>query len=258
MTNLVIGYGAMTQTILQHIELDYILVRPSKVTDIQSVLGNRSRVVASLTECIPLPDLAVECAGHGAIAQYGVEFLAAGVDFAVVSVGALADQKLFDQLKKSAQQGGGQLQILAGAVTGIDALSAARVSGLDEVLYTARKRPASWRGTPAEDKLDLDNMTEAQTFYQGNARQAAQQYPANANVAATIALAGLGFEQTQVQMIADPDAPGNVHHLQVRGSFGQFSIELQGKPLANNPKTSTLAALSALRALRHQADWLVI
>jgi aspartate dehydrogenase len=83
-------------------------------------------------------------------------------------------------------------------------------------------------------------------------------YPQNANVAAAVALAGLGFEQTTVELVADPDAPGNVHEIEAEGAAGRFAIALTGKPSRTNPKTSALAALSVARALCNEHAAIVI
>ncbi|TXH68331.1 MAG: aspartate dehydrogenase [Thiothrix sp.] len=260
---LLIGHGAMARKVLQelpdHLQISHLLIREAQRAETEAALaGSGIHIVTSLEECEAVPDFALECAGHGAVEQYGAEFLAKGIDFGVVSVGALANKALMDQLEAAAQAGKSQLHILAGAVAGIDALAAAREGGLDEVIYSSCKPPLSWLNSPAEQLLDLKSLTEPTAFYEGNAREAARQFPANANVAATIALAGLGFEKTRVRLVADPTVKGNVHRIHARGSFGEFDIELRGKPLVDNPKTSTLAALSAVRALRHGGDWIVI
>lgn len=80
-------------------------------------------------------------------------------------------------------------------------------------------------------------------------REAARLFPATA---ATIALGGIGLDATRVQLMVDPATQRNTHTLHAEGLFGEFT-ELSGLPLASNPKTSTLAALSAVRACRELA-----
>ncbi len=72
-------------------------------------------------------------------------------------------------------------------------------------------------------------------------------------MAATIALAGAGFEATEVRLIADPEAGGNIHQVRAEGAFGALDIEIRGKPLPDNPKTSTLAAHSVVAEIRRRA-----
>ena len=148
--------------------------------------------------------------------------------------------------------------MLAGAIAGVDGLAAARVMGLSKVVYQGRKRPASWKGSHAETLVDLDALTEATVFFKGSAREAARLFPANANVAATIALAGVGMDNTQVELIADPSMTRNQHQIRAEGGFGEMQIEMQGVSLANNPKTSTLAALSVVRACLQVDGGLVV
>ena len=147
----------------------------------------------------------------------------------------------------------------AGAgIGGLDAIAAMRLGGLHAVRYRSRKPPAAWRGSPAEQVADLDKLTARTVHYRGNAGEAALRYPQNANVAAAVALAGLGFEKTEVELVADPAAPGNVHEIEAEGVAGRFAIQLQGRPSRNNPKTSALAALSVARALINLEATIVI
>jgi aspartate dehydrogenase len=116
----------------------------------------------------------------------------------------------------------------------------------------------AWRGSLAEKVVDLAALAKPAVLYRGSAREAALLYPQNANVAAAIAIAGLGFERTEVELVADPAAPGNAHEIEVEGAAGRFAIELQGKPSRTNPKTSALAALSVARAIRNEQAAIVI
>ena len=118
------------------------------------------------------------------------------------------------------------------------------------VTYRGVKPARAWRGTPAEKLLDLDALASAVEFYRGSARELAAQYPANANVTATIALAGIGFEKTEVVLVADPAAPGILHEITFAGGFGEARIEIRGRPSAANPRTSVLTGLSVWQALK--------
>jgi aspartate dehydrogenase len=195
------------------------------------------------------PAVAAEVAGQEAVAAYGADILRRGVDLLVISIGALAEPKLLQALKSAAQRGGSRVLLPAGAIGGIDAIAAMRLNGLSTVRYRSRKPPLAWRGSPAEKVADLDTLTSRTVLYRGNAGEAALLYPQNANVAAAVALAGLGLEATQVELVADPEAPGNVHEIEAEGAAGRFAIQLQGKPSRTNPKTSALAALSVARTL---------
>jgi aspartate dehydrogenase len=146
----------------------------------------------------------------------------------------------------------------AGAIGGLDAVAAMRLSGLTSVRYRSRKPPLAWRGTPAERQVDLGKLAKRTVLYKGTAGEAALLYPQNANVAAAVALAGLGFEATAVELVADPDAGGNIHEIEAEGATGRFAIELQGKPSRTNPKTSALAALSVARTLLNEQATIVI
>lgn len=203
--------------------------------------------LARLLDC--RPSLVVECAGHAAVDQHSEAVLAAGCDLMIVSIGALAQTARYDRLRALAARYDRQIVLPSGAIAGIDWLAAAQRSGLDRVTYRSRKPPSAWRGTPAESLVDLDAIDQARTFFSGNARDAALQYPQNANVAATVALAGVGFEATEVQLIADPRAEGNLHEIEASGAVGTLALRVLGAPDPNNPKTSMMTAFSVTRAI---------
>jgi aspartate dehydrogenase len=252
-----IGYGALGHAIVAAVRDDTttkitdVLIRAGRKSQAERSLPAAIRPIASLDELEEKPDLIVEVASHSAVATYVPDALRRGIDVALASIGALADDGLYRELEESAQRGASQLHLLSGAVGGIDALASYREGNLRDVVYIGRKPPEGWRGTPAEDRFDLAGLRTATTIYEGNAREAARLFPKNANVAATVALAGLGFDRTRVSLIADPVVAGNVHRIEAAADVGSFAIELSGKPLPSNPKTSALTALSCLRALRN-------
>ena len=257
---LLIGCGAIGLEVTKRLDndpeirIDQILVRPGKEEAVSGDLDDSVRVISSIEDLNPIPDFVLECASHEAVAEFGPYFLDHGIDFGVISIGALSDPALLECLETASKKGGSQLFLVPGAIGGMDALAAAGAESLEKVIYTSRKPPMSWTGTPADDAFDLASITEATIIYNGSAREAAKLYPKNANVAATIALAGIGFEDTQVTLVADPSAKGNIHHLEARGSFGELDVTIVGNPLPSNPKSSALTAYSAVRALKNRAQ----
>lgn len=221
-----------------------------------SALAPAAQVVSRLGQ--ERPDLLIECAGHQAIGEHIIPALERGIPCMVVSIGALSEPGLVERLEAAARTGKTQVQLLSGAIGAIDALAAAKVGGLESVVYTGRKPPQAWQDTPADGAFDLASLQQATMIFEGTAREAARLYPKNANVAATLSLAGLGLDQTRVRLYADPGVSENVHHVEAHGAFGGFELTMRGKPLAANPKTSALTVYSVVRALGNRAHALSI
>lgn len=256
-----IGCGAIGVGVLEllerdpHLYVDAVIVPEASQGRVRQRLAGLRRAPRVLSE-LPAdahPDLLVECAGHRAIEEHVLPALARGIPCLLVSVGALSDPVLAARLEVAAERGGTRIELLPGAIGGIDALAAARVGGLESVRYTGRKPARAWLGTPGEQVCDLQRLDEARVIFEGSARDAARLYPKNANVAATLSLAGLGLDRTQVRLIADPDSRENVHQVEASGAFGGFELTLRGKPLAANPRTSALTVFSVVRALGNHA-----
>jgi aspartate dehydrogenase len=204
------------------------------------------------------PDVVAECASHAAVGDYGPAILQSGRDLIVISIGALSNDALRRRLTDAAQAGGARLILPSGAIGGIDALAAARFSGLESVVYTGRKPPRAWRGTPAERLVALDSLSAPALFFEGSARKAAEDYPFNANVAAALALAGIGLDATTVRLIADPAIKRNVHEFAVSAGCGDFSVRVEGRPSPANPKTSLMAGYSVAREVLNRTGPIAI
>lgn len=264
MNVLMIGAGAIGKEVLKRIgthprvRITTVLEIAALKQSLQAELGAGVRVIDSLDAITERPDYVLECAGHAAVKAHVPAVLRKGWDVALVSVGCLAEPGLPELLEQAAVAGGAQLTLISGAIAGIDAIASARVGGLDEVIYTGRKPPSGWLGTPAEKVCDLATLTQPTVIFEGSAREAAQLYPKNANVAATVSLAGVGLDRTKATLIADPLTTKNIHQVRARGAFGELELQIAGKPLADNPKTSALAAYSAARALLNRAASVVV
>ena len=251
-----VGFGAIGQAIFARcvprtgIRVSHIVVSPDRVAAWQERFGSTVRICSAVP---PDASLVLECAGHRALHEHVLPALARGTESAILSIGALAEKNLPERLADAAKQGSTQLHLLAGAIGGIDAIAAARLAGLDSVTYSGRKPPNGWRGSAAQTLVDLDAIKEPVLILKASAREAAALYPKNANVAATVALAGLGLDQTEVQLFADPTITENIHELVMRGAFGEMTLTMKGRPLIENPKTSVLTVMAALRFLQNKA-----
>lgn len=249
-----IGYGSIGAALADLIADDpalgdvtlTVLVRRGRETPVSTVHDTSALIAAK-------PDLVIECAGHGAVAELVPDCLTAGLNTVVASIGALADAGLHERLIAAASAGDTRLILPAGAIGGIDLLSALRPSGIASVIYEGRKPPAAWAGSPAEQACDLTGLQSATVFFEGTAREAALAYPKNANVAATLALAGTGFDATRVQLIADPAASGNTHSYTVSSGGADYRVEITGKPSPQNPRTSMATVYSLWREVANRA-----
>ncbi|MDH5210495.1 MAG: aspartate dehydrogenase [Betaproteobacteria bacterium] len=198
------------------------------------------------------PQVIVEAASHEAVREHLVRFLEAGTSVVVLSAGALAEDRLREAAEGAARRSGAQLYVPSGGIGGLDALKAACIAGVDEARIQVAKPPKAWKGIPFVEALgiDLDALTQARTLYTGAAREGVPHFPQNVNIAAVLSLAGVGFDRTQLEVIADPALTHNTHTIRVAGKSGRFTVVLENVPAPDNPKTAWLACYSALAALR--------
>jgi aspartate dehydrogenase len=260
----IIGFGAIGRVLAGCLlanpegpRLVAVAVRSNAVAA-RAALPPQVAIAGSPAELLQMrPDLAVECAGQAALASFAPALLAAGIDVMAASTGALARPGVLEDWLPPEAPHQGRLFVPAGAIAGLDGLGAHRLAGLERVSYTSIKPPGAWRDTPAEAKLDLDALAEATVFFEGSAREAALAYPKNANLAATVALAGAGLDRTQVRLVADPAAQGNTGILEAESRIGTLRVESAGRA-SENPKTSASTAFSLAHAVARTTARLVI
>ncbi|MBE7637742.1 aspartate dehydrogenase [Sneathiella sp. P13V-1] len=254
----IIGYGAIAAyaakkiSSLSGVEISHVICRAGREVVAADKIGGNCRAVTSFEGLANEVDIVVECGGHEAMKSHALEILKSGVNLISVSAGVMADDKVAEDLERACQVSGARLRFVTGAVGAMDALNAARVGGLEEVTYIGRKKPAGWKGSHAEKTLDLENLTEPALHFKGNAQDAARLYPKNANVAATIAMSGIGMRDTKVELYADPEAIRNIHEVRAKGAFGEFTFRIEGQSLPENPKSSALTAMSVAEAIERE------
>lgn len=196
-------------------------------------------------------NVVVETASHEALADYGPKILRAGIDLIPLSLGTLVDANVLEELISEANSGNSILHVPSGGIGGLDALQAALIAGVDNVTMTTRKAPVAWKDIHYVEKMNLDlkNMEEPTVLYEGSARHCVKEFPQNINIAAALSLAGIGFDKTQIRIIADPHVKYNTHEISWEGKAGRFQMTLENEPVPTNPRTTYMACLSAVASL---------
>lgn len=197
-------------------------------------------------------EVVLEAASHAAVREHLVPMLERGLAVVVLSAGALADDELRSAAEAAARRRGGRLYVPSGGIGGLDALKGALEAGLDEVSIRVAKPPAAWKAIPYVEALgvDLGRLERACTLFSGPAREGVPHFPQNVNIAAVLSLAGVGFDRTRLEVVADPGLRANTHTITATGASGRFTVVLENVPAPGNPKTAWLACYSALAALR--------
>ncbi|MGZ8209424.1 MAG: aspartate dehydrogenase [Burkholderiales bacterium] len=254
-----IGFGGLGSIVAKHlggdthVRLVAVAARAHQAQAVRALLPD-ARLVSTAEALIDCgPDLVVECASHDAFHQYAEPVLRAGVDLIAVSVGVLAEAPYREEVLEAARDAGATLEIPAGAIGAIDVVAAARAAGLDRVAYVTRKNAKAWRGTPAANMVSLDTVREPTLFFDETAERAALVFTDKANVCATLALAGLGFERTRVQFWLDPRVTQSVHRIEAEGACGTLRLDLANNVSPSDGKASLLTAMSIVRAVRNRS-----
>jgi aspartate dehydrogenase len=212
----------------------------------------KARSCSKVEELIQNVDLVIEAGSQDAVKEHADNVLANGKDLMIMSIGALQDDDLWEGLKSSAKKNKCKIFLPSGAICGIDGIKSASVAGIDEIIIETTKPPKGLEKVRYITKqgIDLGNLKEPMTIFDGPAREAVKHFPKNINVAACVSLAGIGFDQTKVTIIADPAATRNQHKIVCRGRFGEFKCVVKNMPSMSNPKSSYLAALSGIATLK--------
>jgi aspartate dehydrogenase len=225
-------------------------------------LGKKPIIAKDADELLGREDvqIVVEAASQEAVRQYSTRVLAGNKDLMMLSAGALLDSDLFQQISKLAGSKGRKVYVPSGAIVGLDNIRSAAMGHIDEVTLTTRKPPLSFEGAPLVEKkkIDLSSLKEPLLLYEGPARDAVKLFPQNVNVSASLSLAGIGADKTKVRIVTDPKAKEISHEIHVKGDFGELRTKATNKPFPRNPRTSYIAALSAIATLKKITGSIVI
>jgi len=194
-------------------------------------------------------DIVVEAAPAAVFVPIATAAIEAGRIFVPSSVGALLPRM---ELVERARATGARIVVPTGALLGLDAVRAAAEGHVSSVTIETRKPPRGLEGAPylVQHGIDVAGIAEARCVFRGNAREAAAGFPANVNVAAALALAGLGPDRTMVEIWADPGVVRNTHTIRVEADAARLTMTIENVPSEENPRTGMITPLSLLACLR--------
>lgn len=201
-------------------------------------------------------DVVIECAPKSVFAAIATSAVENGCTFMPLSVGALLDN--MDLIERAASTNA-VIFVPTGALLGLDAVKAVAEGSVNSITLLTRKPPSGLSGAPhlVDNDIDVEHLTEPLQVFAGTARAAAKAFPANVNVAAALALAGIGPERTTVEIWADPSVKRNMHTITVDADASSFSMTIENVP-SETPATGKITALSVAAALRRLTSPLVV
>jgi len=253
-----IGCGNIGSFIARHINrskkfklVSVFDIEQEKVKKIMTLLDKTPTIATDLKTLLSGTDLIIEAASQQAVRAYARDILAAGKNLLLMSVGALADEKLFAVLQKEAKRNKCCMYLPSGAICGIDGVKAASVGAVTEVTLTTTKPPAALQDVAYLKKkgVDVNRVLTPTVVYSGLATEAARLFPRNINVSTILGLSGVGLNKVNVKIVVDPTCRDNIHEIHLTGDCGEMYIKLRNAPSPGNPRTSYLACLSAVQTL---------
>lgn len=194
-------------------------------------------------------DIVVEAAPAAVFEAVATAAIERGRIFVPSSVGALLPRM---HLIERARATGARIVVPTGALLGLDAVRAAAEGEVASVTIETRKPPRGLAGAPHLERHGIDVLAIATPtrVFAGNAFDAAQGFPANVNVAAALALAGIGPSRTTVEIWADPGVIRNTHTIRVEAAAARLTMTIENVPSEENPRTGRITPLSILACLR--------
>jgi aspartate dehydrogenase len=258
------GFGAIGKVIARRLDqgiegLTLAAISARDIARVEAVMAGfvRAVPVAPLDRLWEHADIVVECAPAAVLRELAEPALGHGRTIIVLSCGALLDNP---DLMDLARRKNGRILVPTGALLGLDAVIAAAEGGITSVNMITRKPLQGLLGAPylVANGIDITGLIEPKRVFAGTAREAARGFPANVNVAAALALAGIGPDRTTVEIWADPTVTRNIHRIEVDAEAARLSMQVENVPSAENPRTGRLTALSVIAALKKLSSPLAI
>jgi len=250
------GFGAIGQAVARRLDqgIDGLELAAVSARDHEKAKANMAGFknpvpVLELEELADVADVVVECAPSKVFDLLANSAIEQGRIFLPISVGALLPRMA---LIERARQTGATILVPTGALLGLDAVRAAAEGEVESVRLVTRKPPGGLAGAPhlVENGISVEGLSEAKLVFKGSARDGAVGFPANVNVAAALSLAGIGPDETTLEIWADPGVSRNTHTISVEADSARLTMTIENIPSEENPRTGKITALSVIAALR--------
>ena len=227
----IIGCGAIANIIAStivpednNIDIEYFYDNDVERAENLASFANGVAVL-DLNDMLDKVDLVLECASPDSVKEHAPNVLSHGIDMIIMSIGAFMDKEFYSKVNDICKKKGTRIHLPSGAVVGLDGIKAVADFNLEEVNLVTRKSPKSLG-------KDID---EEEVLFEGKASEAVKEFP---------------LQDINVKIIVDPNVDRNVHEITAKGDFGEFKTTTKNFPCSANPKTSMLAALSAIKLLK--------
>lgn len=208
------------------------------------------KACGSLEDLLALkPDYVAEAASVELVRETAIRILSSGCSMVVVSIGAFADARFYEEVKNTARANGTKVHIASGAVGGFDVLRTVSLMGEVRAGITTRKGPKSLEGTSLYEESLIFEEEERQVFA-GNAKEAIALLPTRVNVAVASALATAGPENTRVNIFSVPGMTGDDHCIVAETEGIRAVVDIYSS-------TSAIAGWSVVAALQNMASPIV-
>ena len=129
-----------------------------------------------------------------------------GVNVVLLSIGALADESYYENIKQLCLKNNVKIHIASGAICGFEVLRTAKIMGLTKAGLTNTKGPKALSKSILYKPEMIDNEAVA---FSGSAYDAIQNLPTGINVGVATALATMGVHDTAILIQSKPGYVGD-------------------------------------------------
>ncbi|MDP8266675.1 MAG: DUF108 domain-containing protein [Candidatus Aceula meridiana] len=226
---------------------DVAFEKPQKL--IKGLKLPKTLIKKSLPDLIQSCDFIVEAIASNETTTIIRQVVHAKKGILIMSVGKVLNSPGVFKLAKKNQT---VILIPSGAISGLDVIKSVGAKNISNITLTTRKPPSglSQSNYLTKKGINIHALKGEAVIFDGSVDQAVRLFPRNINVAATIALASGIKDKIRIRIITSPKFKVNSHEIEVFGKFGHLTTRTDNVVCPDNPKTSYLAALSAVETLK--------